>query len=132
MRVLVDTSVWSLALRKQGPGDHPAVRKLTVLLKAHEDVVLMGLVLQEILQGLRTEEAFRRVSGDLNSFPLLELVREDFVEAARLHRRCAARGVGASTVDCLIAVAAIRHDCVLLTTDSAFNRIAGQCPLQLM
>ena len=131
MRVLVDTSVWSLSLRKGGPAKHPAVEKLAALLRANEDVVLTGLILQEILQGFRSDVAFRNVLRHLEPFPLLELDRRSCVAAASLHRRCAARGVSVTTVDCQIATAAIHYDCVLLSADRDFERIARLSDLKL-
>ncbi len=131
MRVLVDTSVWALALRKKGPADHPSVSLLADLLRAGEDVFLTGVILQEILQAFRSESTFRRVALHLEPFPLLPLQRSDHVAAARVHRTCAQKGVSASTIDCQIAVAAIRHDCVLLSADKDFERIARHCELIL-
>ncbi len=131
MRVLVDTSVWSLALRRHGPTDHAAVEKLVAMLQSGEDVFLTGLILQEILQAFRSDASFRKVARHLDPFPLLELERPDFTAAAALHRRCAARGVSTSTADCQIATAAIRHDCLLLSADKDFERIARLSDLRL-
>ena len=132
MRVLVDTSVWSLALRKRGPVDHPAVGGLSSLLHANENVFVTGLILQEVLQAFPSEAPFRNVVRHLEPFPLLELERSDYVHAAGLHRRCAAKGVSVSTADCQIAAAAIRHACLLLTADRDFERIARLSDLKLM
>jgi predicted nucleic acid-binding protein len=101
------------------------------LLRANEGVFLTGLILQEILQAFRADSDFRRVVARLEPFPLLELKRDDWIAAARLHRRCAAKGLTVSTVDCEIAAAAIRHDCVLLTADRDFQRIAKVSRLKL-
>jgi len=131
LRVVVETSVWSLSLRRGGPADHPAVRKLAILLRANEDVVLIGLILQEVLQGFREDRPFQQVAARLEAFQLLELRRSEVLAAARLHRRCAAEGVSASTADCQIAAAAIRHDCWLLTADADFGRIARRSRLKL-
>lgn len=131
MRVLVDTSVWSLSLRKEGPTDHPTVERLTSLLQADEDVVLTGLILQEVLQAFRSDSLFRRVARRLEPFPLLDLERRDFIAAASLHRNCAAKGLSVSTADCQIATAAIRHDCLLLSADKDFERIARVSSLRL-
>lgn len=132
MRVLVDTSVWSLALRKKGPADHPAVGRLSSLLHANEDVFVTGLVLQEVLQAFRPDATFQTIISHLEPFPILDLERSDFIAAAELHRRCAAKGVSASTADCQIATAAIRNECVLLTTDRDFERIAHLSDLTLL
>ena len=131
MRVLVDTSVWSLALRKGGPAVHPTVEKLMSILRADEDVFLIGLILQEILQAFRSDSSFRKVARHLEPFPLLELGRHDYIAAASLHRRCAARGVSASTADCQIATAAIQHNCLLLSADNDLERIARFSDLKL-
>ena len=132
MRVLVDTSVWSLALRKKGPADDPSVRALSSLLLGGEDVFLVGLVLQEVLQAFRSEAPFRTIATHLEPFALLPLERSDFVAAANLHRRCAAKGLTASTADGQIAAAAIRYGCHLLTADDDFERIARVSDLELL
>lgn len=131
MRVLVDTSVWSLAFRKGGPADHRAVEKLDALLEGRAQLVLVGVILQEILQAYRTRSVVRKVASRLAPFPLLALDRAEYEEAASLHRACAARGIAATTLDCLIAAAAIRHRCQLLTADRDFERIAEVVPLAL-
>lgn len=132
MRALVDTSVWSLALRKKGPADHAAVRELTRILEEDRDVVLTGIILQEILQGFRADTTFRRLVRYLEGFPLLATDRSHYVGAAELHRLCAANGISASTTDCQIAALAIDHGCALLTTDTDFEHIAGLSPLRLL
>lgn len=132
MRVLVDTSVWSLALRKRGPTDHPAVAKLIALLDAGEDVYLLGIILQELLQGFRDERTHRRLSSRLAPFALLPLERHHYGAAARLRVRCLMRGVTSSTIDALIASAAIEHRCWLLTADSDFSHIARVSSLKLL
>ena len=132
MRVLVDTSAWSLSLRAAGPAAHPTVEKLTSMLRADEDIFLTGLILQEILQAFRSDSSFHKVAKHLEPFALLELEREDFSAAASLHRECAARGVSVSTADCQIAQAAIRHGCLLLSADKDFERIARFSDLKLI
>lgn len=130
MKVLVDTSVWSRVLRTGGRTE-PAARRLDALL-GKADVVLTGLVLQEILQAFRSESAFRRVARELDAFPLLQLDRAHYVAAAKLRRSCAAAGIAASTADCQIAAAAIEHRCVLFTLDRDFEAIASRSTLKLM
>ena len=132
MRVLVDTSVWSLALRKKGPAAHPAVALLTELIRTGEDIFLIGLIFQEVLQAFRSEASFRTILRHLEPFPLLALERSDYSRAATLHRICAANGLGASTADCQIASAAIGRGCQLLTADEDFVRIARARELELL
>ena len=131
MRVLVDTSVWSLALRRGGPAEHPVVEQLSGFLDAGEDLFLTGVILQEILQAFRSEEAVSRVVEGLESFPLLPVERATCLAAARIYRRCREEALGASTIDCHIAASAIDNDCQLLTTGRDFERMASICPLEL-
>jgi len=124
--------VWSLALRKRAGDSEPvAVVRLRRLID-RGDVVLSGLVLQEVLQGFKLEAHFRKAREVLAAFPLLQPDRGHYVAAAALRRACAARGVAASTADCQIAASAIGHRCALLTTDSDFERIAEHAPLRLV
>lgn len=132
MRVLVDTSVWSKALRRRArePEPPPVVRLRRLVERG--DVVLSGLVLQEVLQGFKQDVHFRKARLALAAFPLLQLDRSHYIAAAEIRRVCAARGVAASTVDCQIAASAIGHGCSLLTTDADFARIAAHVPLKLV
>ena len=132
MRVLVDTSVWSIALRRKGPAAHPKVELFAALLERGEEIVIVGVILQEILQAFRDEITVRRVSAYLEDVPLLELGRGVFAASARIHRECAAAGVAVSTVDCQIAAAAVSHRCALLTADRDFERIARVVPVKLV
>jgi predicted nucleic acid-binding protein len=129
VKVLVDTSVWSLALARRTKSDSRPVRRLARAIEAGE-VVLLGVILQETLQAFRAELDFRRAMKALAAFPLLQLSRADYVEGARIHRSCAARGIAVSTIDCQIAAAGVINRCALLTTDADFSRIADACPLK--
>ena len=132
MKVLVDTCVWSLALRKRGPTDHPAVHQLSRLLETGEDVVLTGVILQEVLQAFRADSTFRKMADYLTPFTLLPAGRDEHLAAARLHRRSAAAGFSASTMDCLIAATCIQHSARLLPADHDFQRLAEFSKLRLL
>jgi predicted nucleic acid-binding protein len=132
MRILVDTSVWSHFFRKKGPAPHAAVNALATFIRHHEEIVLLGIIYQEILQAFRSEATAQKVAGGFASFPLFEISRSDYYDAARLHCQCAAKGIVTSTVDCLIATAAINSKSLLLTTDKDFHFIARHSVLQLV
>lgn len=112
--------------------DHPCVEKLTTVLRHGEDVFLLGLILQEVLQGFRTERTADRLNRRLEPFELIPLERRHYVAAARLRRRCLSHGVTPSTVDALIASAAIDHRCFLLTADDDFEHISEVTKLRLL
>ncbi len=131
MNLLVDTSVWSLALRRDRAAGAPEVDRLADALSSGESVVATGLILQELLQGFRSPKARERIVERFAALPFLVPDREDHVEAAGLRNACRRRGIQVGTIDALIARLAIRHDLVLLTTDRDFERIAEIGPLAL-
>lgn len=131
MRVLVDTSVWSVVLRRQKVSDGRSAKILTDLIEGSDKVVLTGIVLQEILQGLRQESQFKQVYNYLEPFPILAVGKDTFVLAAKIFNGCQKKGIQASTIDCTIAAVAIENDCFLFTEDKDFQRIAGVSELRL-
>ncbi|MFH0802030.1 MAG: PIN domain-containing protein [bacterium] len=132
MNLIVDTSVWSLALRRDPPANHPKVALLEELIKNGESIYLLGVIVQEILQGIRKTSNFKKVMEHLSAFPVIHLRLDDHVEAAKLWNHCASKGVLAGTIDFLIAAVAIRSHCRLLTTDEDFSRIARHSKLRVL
>jgi predicted nucleic acid-binding protein len=127
--LLVDTSVWSLALRR----DRPSGRAVDALRAGIDrgEVVLTGVILQEILQGFPSAERTKRLADHLAPFPLLVLHRGDYLYAAEIRNKCRAKGLAISTVDAQIAAAAINHRCALLTADADFRAMARHFPLRI-
>lgn len=132
MKYVVDTSVWSQALRKEKRRETEEVRKLSLLLREGERVFVPGIILQEILQGIRNVEQFKQMRETLRYFPALEASYDDYVFAAELFNTCRRKGIQASTIDFLIASIAVRNDCMLLTSDKDFAHISKHCPLKLL
>lgn len=131
MTLLVDTSVWSLALRRDIEAPDPEVHELKEALFGSDVVVTTGLVLQELLQGFSGPRAQARIVERFAALPLLQPDREDHVNAAGLRNRCRKAGVQLGTIDALLAQLCIRHDLTLLTTDKDFTHAAGHCPLRV-
>ena len=131
MTLFVDTSVWSLALRRDGDATAPEVRVLRRALEAGEIVVTTGLVLQELLQGFSGPRARSDIITRFGALPFLTPDRQDYIDAAELRNRCRPAGVQVGTIDALLAQLCIRHSLVLLTTDNDFARAAGHCALQV-
>ena len=126
--MIVDTSVWSLALRRDSPPDVAEVSALRTALLAG-DVFTTGIIVQELFQGIRNPRSFRAVAERLRAVPILSPTRSDDTDAARLWDTCRARGKQVGTVDALIAQLCMRHKLPLLTTDSDFFRIADMSEL---
>ena len=129
--LFIDTSVWSLAYRRDRPEARPEVGRLMAALLGEEDVATTGLVLQELLHGLHGPKRRASLPRRLWALPLLEPKLTDHVAAADLGNRCRRRGVQVQTVDSLIASLCISNDLELLTTDRDFEHIARHEPLRL-
>ena len=131
MTLLVDTSVWSLALRRDASAAEPEVQALKDALLGADVVVTTGLVLQELLQGFSGPKACAQIIERFAALPLLQPDREDHIAAAALRNTCRRAGVQVGTVDALLALLCIRHDLVLLSTDNDFALAAKHCPLRI-
>lgn len=129
MTLLVDTSVWSLAFRRDAESNAPEVRRLRDALFGPEVIVTTGLVLQELLQGFSGPKAQALIVERFAALPLLRPDREDHIGAAVLRNTCRRAGVQLGTIDALLAQLCIRHDATLLTTDKDFTHAARHCPL---
>ena len=128
MTLLVDTSVWSLAFRRDADSDASEVRALRRALEVGEIVVSTGLILQELLQGFAGPRARKDLIERFTALPLITPDRQDHIDAADLRNRCRRAGVQIGTIDALLAQLCIRHELMLLTTDNDFARIASHCP----
>ena len=131
MNLFVDTSVWSLALRRDAPQRHPEVGFLRAALETREAIFTTGVVLQELLQGFRGPKARDAIVERFSLLPFLVPDRQDHIEAADLHRACRGKGVQVGTIDGLLAQLCLRYELTLLTTDADFRRIAKVRPLAL-
>lgn len=132
--VLVDTSVWSLALRRRRGDLHAEEQRLV---REWEDLVrsgtavLVGPIRQEVLSGIRSPEAFANLQEALGSFGYLEIVPLDYDEAAQLFNRLRSKGITSTPIDLLICVVARRHDIPIFSTDPDFTYIAPHAGLRL-
>ena len=131
MTLFADTSVWSLALRRDTPPDHPAVTRLRHALTKGELVFTTGLVLQELLQGFRGPRAAESIVERFSALPFVVPTRADHIDAAGLRNACRRQGVQVGTIDALLASLCIANDLVMLSTDRDFARIAESAPLVL-
>lgn len=131
MTLLVDTSVWSLALRRDIEASDPEVHHLKEALLGSEVVVTTGLVLQELLQGFSGPKDRASIVERFAALPLLQPDREDHIDAAGLRNVCRKAGVQLGTIDALLAQLCIRHELTLLTTDKDFKHAARHCPLRV-
>jgi predicted nucleic acid-binding protein len=134
VRVLVDTTIWSLALRRRTDGRN--AREIR-LVKAWEElvrdgrIVLLGLIRQEILSGIGDRRQFEKLRDALAAFPDEVVFTADHVRAAEHFNACRAAGVAGSPVDFLICSAAERLAAPIFTTDLDFSRFTSHIPIHL-
>jgi predicted nucleic acid-binding protein len=123
LNVFVDTSVWSLALRRDQASLRPEIGALTHALQTGT-VFTTGLVLQELLQGFPKAPSKARIITSFAALPMLVPDRDDHIQAAEVRDRCRKAGIQIGTIDALLAHLCVRHDLTMLTTDHDFERVA--------
>ena len=130
MNVLVDSTVWSLALRRGTRREDPVVAELAELIRELRAEII-GAVRQEVLSGVRTTEQFERLRETLRGFPDLELLTGDYERAAECFTQCRSRGIQGSNTDFLLCAVAERYGLAILTTDQDFGLFARHLPVTL-
>lgn len=134
MMVLVDTPIWSLALRRK-PDDLNALER--TLTEALAELIregraeLMGVVRQELLSGIREDEQFEKLRDYLRAFEDTRLEVRDYEEAARMHNQCRRRGIAGSAIDFLICAASQRRSWQIFSTDRDFEQYAKVLAIKL-
>ena len=130
MNIVVDTSVWSLALRRQRPSGAAPALELAELIREGRAAIL-GPIRQELLSGVSDLRHYEPLRDHLRAFPDLALGSEDYEEAATFFNRCRAKGVQGSNTDFLICAASARRRMGILTTDGDFANFAKLLPIHL-
>ena len=131
MSLFVDTSVWSLAFRRDLPSPAIEVRALIQALETGTIILATGLVPQELLQGFSGPKAREQILHRFSAVPLLLPDREDHIRAAALRNRCRRGGIQIGTIDAFLAQLCIHHDLTMLSTDNDFRQTARHSPLKV-
>jgi predicted nucleic acid-binding protein len=133
MKVLVDTSVWSLALRrkKQDEESSAKVNKLADFILSSL-VVMIGPIRQELLSGISTEETFLKLKTKLDPFDDLAIQTPDYETGAQFYNTCRKHGIQGSHIDFLICAMAHNHNLLIFTTDLDFEKYAQYIPVKLI
>lgn len=124
MKVIVDTSVWSLALRRSTTVANAETNTEAVELKKliqNQSVVMLGCIRQELLSGIREAAQYEQLRERLNAFPNLNLNENCYELAAKMFNDCRAKGVQGSNTDFLICAAAQINQLAIYTTDQDFR-----------
>lgn len=131
MSLFVDTSVWSLAMRRDAPAETSVTSRLREALSSQEPTYTTGIVLQELLQGFAGPKARKAILDRFTALPMLVPDREDHIAAAEIRNHCRRSGVRLGTIDALLAQLCIRHGLVMLTADGDFESAADHIPLRV-
>jgi predicted nucleic acid-binding protein len=134
MNVLVDTSVWSLALRRKredlNAGEKALVAELNELIREGR-VRMLGIIRQELLSGIQNADQYEKLRRNLRAYPDEAIETTDYESAVQGSNECRSKGVAVSGVDVLICAATIRRGWPIFTTDPDFQRYARILPIQL-
>ena len=134
MKVLVDTSIWSLALRRRprdlNTGERLLVKELADLVNDGRAAII-GLIRQELLSGIKTTAQFEELRNTLSAFSDELVETGDHEAAAKASNDCRSKGIAVSVVDILICAVAQRRDMHVFTTDPDFENYARQLSLTL-
>jgi predicted nucleic acid-binding protein len=131
LSLFVDTSVWSLALRRDSAPAMAHVRALAHAIEPGETLMTTGLVLQELLRGFSGPKAPTQILDRFSAVPLLVPHRDDHIQAAELRNACRRAGVQIGTIDALLAQLCIRHNLTMLSADRDFDHIPKHRGLKL-
>jgi predicted nucleic acid-binding protein len=134
VNVLVDTSVWSLALRRKAHDlnafEKSTVAELSELIREGRARII-GLIRQELLSGIKSPSQYEKLRATLRAFPDLPVTTADHEAAATASNACRAKGVVVSLVDILICAIALARHCSIFTADPDFQNYARILPIKL-
>jgi predicted nucleic acid-binding protein len=132
MKVLVDTSVWSLALRKKeySEEDKKVINKLTKMIRQLH-LVMIGPIRQEILSGIKNKDIFEELKKKIGIFEDLEIVTRDYELAAEYFNECRSHGIQGSHVDYLICSVAVNNKLKIFTLDNDFVQYQKYIPINI-
>ena len=130
MSVIVDTCIWSLALRRNQTTSNKHRDQLSQLIKENR-VKIMGSIRQEILSGIRETPQFLRLKQHLAAFPDLLLQTADYEKAAEFSNIARQQGIQGSAIDYLICAVSHSYHLEIYTTDMDFSHYAKCLPIKL-
>lgn len=121
MNVIIDTSIWSMALRVQKDTEETRRMRHELSELINEGrVVLLGVILQEILSGVKTVEDYNTLVEIFNAFDIELSNRKYYEKAAEFFNKCRRKGIQGSHIDFYICAYASVNNCQIFTKDNDF------------
>ena len=130
MKVIVDTCIWSLALRRKQSSFEPLVKELSDLIQEVR-VQLIGPIRQEILSGIKYRKQYQSLKNYLSAFPDLSIETSMYEQAADFYNTCRQRGIQGSNIDFLICSIAYNYEMPIFTIDNDFRLFEEHLPIKL-
>ena len=130
MKIIVDTSIWSIALRRQASQNEIIIKELESLIGDFL-VQLIGPIRQEILSGIKSEKQYEKLKNYLRFFPDYQIQTKDFELAAQFFNQCRSKGIQGSNTDFLICSIAFNNNWQVFTTDQDFSHFQQIIPVKL-
>lgn len=131
-KFIIDTSVWSEALRRKKNTINSSETIVRKIIENDDEVVVLGIIIQEILTGISNEKLFSDIKDILDDFQYLDVTKNDYIYASELSNTCRSKGIIAGTIDFLIASTAIRNELHLVTFDKDFINISKHSDLKIL
>lgn len=130
MKVIVDTCIWSIALRRNSPKPHSSTNELKKLIEDAR-VQMIGPIRQELLSGITLKSQFEKLKQYLTAFDDLIIQTDDYILAAEFFNLCRNKGIQGSFVDFLICALSTKHQLAIFTDDNDFKLYAKILSLKL-
>jgi len=130
LKVLVDTCIWSHALRSKKSEFETQVKSLEGLI-ADQRVLVIGAIRQEVLSGYSDMNKFEALKVKLSHFDNTPILDEDYIIAAKFYNQCRQKGVQGSHIDLLICAVAVRLKVPIFTSDKDFGFYQQHLPIKL-
>ena len=130
MKIIVDTCIWSLALRRNTVENNPYIEELKNLIEEIR-VQFIGPIRQELLSGIKSKKQFDTLRIHLEAFADIELESKDYELAAEYFNAARKKGIQGSNTDFLICAISSRHKIPILTTDKDFTNFQSVFPVSL-
>ena len=130
MKIIIDTCVWSLALRRNEPQENEYVHELKELIKEVR-AQLIGPVRQELLSGIKSKQQFNLLKDHLRAFEEIKITTVDYELAAEYFNTARKKGIQGSNTDFLICAISKRCEMPILTTDKDFISFKTILPIEI-
>lgn len=131
MKIIVDTSIWSLALRRKKKQSFSEIMILESLID-NQKVCMLGPIRQEILSGIKDNKQFEQLKDLLSAYDDFPIITRDYEKAAEFYNICRIKGVQGSNTDFLICAVSSINRFPIFSSDKDFDIYSKHIPITLM